>query len=509
MSQSFIPLSQGQKRPYSAAFNKQATSLPPRPQAAPAVPSFGGDILPTSTLQTISAPEPKKKPRKYNQLGLTPASQDHESSSDEDEEAKLATKAASGTLPNAALLQVEYGGQIATLHTAADIAAWVAERKRKFPTVAKAEAAKREAEEKRSKWEEAKKERAEVLRLQRLQQEKSRQSELRKRALESLGSKKAKKDGEGNRNVAREKKDDNGITKEVLKMEKLKRKLEKAQRHARKAEQALAQMQQSSVTIEDGGREGTGSIADIPSKPPGAATLATPPFETHKQQPRAVDELAKLKADLLKDEDVNDASSNASVTSIDMDDMDDDEDEDTTSSSGSSSNPFSGSEADSDSDRPPDQITSKRTAPDRVPPPPRIDPSSKPSHASEENKTDRARNPCRNMLRTGRCQFGRRCRYSHDLSSSMDGPGGGVRDGGDDTRKDQRSGDAAQARGRQNRGQVRESGTGKAKREAKPGRKGLYQIMVEKEMEAEKRAVVAVILEMGKKGMLGQTETET
>jgi hypothetical protein len=88
----------------------------------------------------------------------------------------------------------------------------------------------------------------------------------------------------------------------------------------------------------------------------------------------------------------------------------------------------------------------------------------------------------------------------------MDGPGG-VRDGGADVRNDQRGG-AAQANGGRARGQVRECGrTGQVKRDTRSARKGLYQVMVEKEVEAEKRAVVAVILEMGKKGVLDQPET--
>jgi len=494
---------QGQKRPYSAAFNRPAIPLP-RPQAAPAVPSFGGDLLPPSTLQTISAPAPNKKPRKYNQLGLTPASQDHESSSDEDEEAKLAMNIPLVTQPNAAPRNFEYGGHTATLETAADIAAWIAERRKNFPSASKVEAAKREAEEKRSKWEEAKKERAEVLRSQRLDQEKIRQDELRKRVLESLGSKKAKNE-EGRDKDLVAKKDDESVTKGVQKMEKLKRKLEKAQRDARKAELALAQLQQGSITIEAGGRQGNDSLAEIASKSPDAATLATPQCETNEQELRAADEIAKLKAELLKDADVDDASSNASLTSTDMDGSDDDAD-DATSSSGSSSNGVSGSESDSDLDRSPDQITSKRTAPDRVLPPPRIGPSSQPSHASEGNKMAHARNPCKNMLRTGHCQFGRRCRYSHDLSSSIDGPGG-VRDGGYDIRNDQRSGGAAQASGGRTRGQGREGGgRGQLKQDTRSARKGLYQVMVEKEVEAEMRAVVAVILEMGKKGMLDQPE---
>lgn len=454
--------------------------------------------------QTISAPASKKKPRKHNQLGLTPASQDHESSSDEDEEAKLANHIPSGTQSNTALLQFEYKGRTATLQTAADIAAWIAERKKNFPTAAKAEVAKREAEEKGRKWEAGKRERGEVLRLQRLEQEKVRQEELRKRALESLGPKKGKK--EDIQDVTRQKKEEDSVTKAAKKMEKLKRKLEKAQSDARRAEEALARMQHGNKTIEKDGSKSSGSL-ELPSKSPVVGTLATPPSETHEPQPRPVDELAKLKAELLNDEDVDGASSNASVTSSDI------EDDDATSSSGSSStpepDPASESEPDTDSasDSPPDKITSKRTAPDRVLPPPRIDPSSKPSHAMDENKNPRPRNPCRNMLRTGRCQFGSRCRYSHDLSSSKNSPGGGRDEGGVE---DRRGGDAAAARVREGKSQGQSRGQGKEKTigRIKTERKGLFRIMVEKEVEEERRAVMGVIMEMGERGLLGESETE-
>jgi Nuclear fragile X mental retardation-interacting protein 1 (NUFIP1) len=497
-------VSQGQKRPYSTAFNRPAIPLP-RPQAAPAVPSFGGEIFPPSTSQKISAPAPNKKPRRYNQLGLTPASQDHESSSDEDEEAKLATLTPSATQPDAALLKFEYGGQTATLETAADIAAYIAERKKKYPTATKVEAAKRDAEEERSKWEEAKKQKAEALRARRLEHEKIRQDELRKRALESLGSKKAKNEEAHDKDMIGKQKDQDSVTKGLSKMEKLKRKLEKAQRDARKAEQAMAQLQQSSVVIEAKGREGSETVVETASKSPSAATLATPPCEASAKQPGAADEIAKLKAELLRDAHVDDVSSNASLTSTDMDGYEDETD-DATSSSGSSSTGVSGSDSDSDPDRSPDQITSKRTAPDRVLPPPRIGPLSQPTQTWEESQIAHARNPCRNMVRTGHCQFGRRCRYSHDLTSSMDGPGR-VRDGGCDTRNDRRSGGVQASAGR-GRGQDREGGgISKLKGDTRPARKGLYHIMVEKEVEAEQRAVVAVILEMGKKGMLDQPET--
>ncbi len=469
---------QGQKRPYSAAFNKPATPLL-RPQASPAVPSFGGDILLPPASPSNRLPAPKKKPRKHNQLGLTPASQDHESSSDENEEVKLANRIASRRPSSSALLQIEYKGRTATLQTAADIAAWITERKKNFPSTAKAEAAKSEADEKRRKWEKSKKEGAEAQRLQRSQREKARQEELRKRALDSVGSKKAKEEEES-KNAARKKKGEDGVSKVELKTERLRRKLEKAQRDARKAEEALARMQHGNGLIKKDRPEEARS-SELRPKRAGVETLATPPSKTHEQQPKPSTEMAELKAELLKDEDIDAAHSSASgappdISLSDLDDSDINTADEATSSSGSSSPSESEidspSDSDSDSDSAPEEITSKRTAPDRVPPPPRIDPS-KSTHSLDDSKPARTRNLCRNLLRTGRCQFGHRCRYSHELSEE-----------------------------RKVQDQGQKQGHDKRTAKTKTGRKGLYQVMVEKEVEEEGRAVLRVIMAMGEKGML-------
>ena len=53
---------------------------------------------------------------------------------------------------DANVLQFEYKGRTASLRTAAEIAAWIAERKKNYPTQAKAEAAKKESAEKKRKW---------------------------------------------------------------------------------------------------------------------------------------------------------------------------------------------------------------------------------------------------------------------------------------------------------------------------------------------------------------------
>ena len=430
-------------------------------------------------------------------------SQDHESSSDEGEEAKLANSRQT----KSGLLQFEYKGRTATLRTAADIIAWIAERKKNFPTAAKAEAAKRDAEESRKKAEKSRKEGAEAQRLQRLGMEKARQEDLRKKALETLGLKKTRKDLD-NQHLTRMKEDEDPVTKAAMKMERLKYKLEKAQKNARKAEEAMARMQQGSVPVKEAEPENAGS-SGLPPKLAGAQNLATPPGETcePKTGPEPSDEIAKLRAELLKDEEDN-VSSNGSVSGIpsdlcvsdvDIDDSENDSDEDdATSSSGSSSSSISNSVSQSelDSDSPPEALTSKRNAPDRVPPPPRTDATSKSARTMDDIKP--TRNPCRNILRTGRCQFGNRCQYSHDISEQ----GKDFRKGGGEGRVGDGDG------GRDRFGKTHGKSRGNEKSGGKTGRKGLYQIMVEKEVEEERRAVMEVILSMGKRGMLGGADAQ-
>ena len=84
----------GRKRNRSEAF-RPSDNFQSRPQAAPAVPSFGNPLpvdLPIKPPGTNG--KKRKKKRRHNQLGLTPRAEEHESSEeeedDQDEEAKLA-----------------------------------------------------------------------------------------------------------------------------------------------------------------------------------------------------------------------------------------------------------------------------------------------------------------------------------------------------------------------------------------------------------------------------------
>ena len=90
----------GRKRGHGEAFNRTRNQNRDTP-VAPAVPSFGGPVplpvKPPALHETTR--KPRKKKLKHNQLGLTPKVEEHESSEEEeddvDEEAKLASVAAS------------------------------------------------------------------------------------------------------------------------------------------------------------------------------------------------------------------------------------------------------------------------------------------------------------------------------------------------------------------------------------------------------------------------------
>lgn len=156
------PTSQ-QKRDHATAFGGDALRRS-RPPAAPAVPSFTASLA--SLLPKQAAPQPvpsaqsPPKERTKNALGLTPANAElSESEDDEEEEKRLAHGQAGQNL------HFSYRGETATLRTAADIAAWIAERKRRYPTQAKREAAQKEADDKRKQREAEKQARMDALRL--------------------------------------------------------------------------------------------------------------------------------------------------------------------------------------------------------------------------------------------------------------------------------------------------------------------------------------------------------
>ncbi|KAI4160723.1 MAG: hypothetical protein L6R39_000182 [Caloplaca ligustica] len=195
------------RRGNSGAANAQTVSSR-KTEVAPVVPSFGNPLpLKPPTPQTEEKKPKKKKKRRINQLGLTPMDDEHISSSEEedgDEELKLA--AAVGTAGAASQqLQFTYKGQTSKLQSSSDIASWVEERKKRFPTAARK--AENEA------------------RLQKLKQEQEDIKDARK--IERLRERQLKTLEKDKRAVAEKAK---------AKVEKLRRKLEKEERRVAKAE---------------------------------------------------------------------------------------------------------------------------------------------------------------------------------------------------------------------------------------------------------------------------------
>lgn len=482
------------KRPYSTAFNKSSNNGP-RPQAPPAVPSFNASIPFSVQAQPLDPALAKaEKPRRHNQLGLTPASQGNESSSDgENEEAKLASK----IFNSANVLEFEYNGRTASLRTAADIAAWIAERKKNYPTQAKAEAAKKEAAEKKRKWAEMKKQREEAAQAKRLEREKVRQEELRLRALESkkrTDAEKEQKKADRARNDGDEEVNDHEIKarKARIKAEKLRLKAEKAElkvlkaeakagkaRDRRKSSQCSAssqhqlKMKDNPVTGADSAIATEDQENEILAQDKvGTESVNVAEAEGKDVKMPMVHESPTAEALLLESEDegqVSEISSDSSSSLLSISHSGDLSDADSTSSSGSS---LSSSHSNSDSDSAPEQTTSKRLQPTSVPPPRRL-----PTHNNHL---------CRSLLASGRCPRGDKCKYSHDLPDTL--PSLSQRKDKLKERREIRLGKVGAAEG-------------PTKRER---RKGLWQVMVEKEQEEERKQLLRAIIFMGERGMLGE-----
>ena len=205
-SSSFSSQRIGQKRIHCEAFGASRTSLP-RTLTAPAVPAFGAPLPSLPTVQSDKKQLTKKK-RKHNQLGLTPRREEHESSEEEDvdEESKLA--AAQLQMISSGGFRFSYKGRHATLSTPAEIAAWIEERKRRYPTQARVA----EAAERKRKLQEA----------DRIAREERKAISTRKRMVSQELSKQERE--------KKSKKKQKDVANEKSKAEKLRRDLEKAQR---------------------------------------------------------------------------------------------------------------------------------------------------------------------------------------------------------------------------------------------------------------------------------------
>ncbi|KAK5045120.1 hypothetical protein LTR84_009453 [Exophiala bonariae] len=429
-----------QKRNHTAAFMQQNKPRS-RPTAPPPVPSFNASIahlLPVKPPATptpatnpsgpyaTKQPNPSAQPKK-NLLGLTPAHPDDLSSSedDEDEEARLiGTLNTMSTCTATPGLSFSYKGQLSSLKTAEEIKAWIAERRQRFPTAAKADAAKKEREEKKRKWEEEKAERWKKMENQRAERKLRYEEEKSARELARQMSAVEKVIQSQNKAKETESKVTPTSKAEAL-AEKLRKRALKAENALKKAEEALRIAREKALKSEGGDLPADSTIE-------AASSVMIDPDET--------------------------SSSGSSDSDSDA--------------SGSTSSSDDGTDSDSDASAAPETISTKDPSLANLPPLP----------SAQRAQTAKKLRPCGNFMRFKRCRYGSGCRYSHDLK----GQAGQEGDGMQGSSKDQKGKKSAAPDAR--------SGTAR--------RKGLYQVMVQKEEEEARRKVVMAILRLGEQGLL-------
>lgn len=316
-------------------------------------------------------------------------------------------------------LQITYKGQTSTLLNPDDIASWLEERKKRFPTAARRAEKEEQLRKDREKREENKRA-AKLL-------------ERQKRTLE--------KDKQA---VEQEKQD--AAAKAKLKVEKLRKRLEKEERRIAKSE--AKSLKRSNVEADDepipeakrlkreaspdGNKSvpfvtalGASNDLDERSKMDTQADISNPIPDplTPTSQPALPDSEIKLNFKLdqpssdsktpqsaMTNGDVHQAVTNSEghlngyvnstlstdTTSVTSDEtLEDDDEDDDTSSSGSSS-----SESESDAEGP-EPVSLRSKGPQKVRPPKRVD------------RQEKA--VCRDFLKTGRCRRGKRCRWRHAL----------------------------------------------------------------------------------------------
>lgn len=327
---------------------------------------------------------------------MTPKTEEHESSEDEediDEESKLA-QAGSESAP----LQFSYKGRTATLQSSADIAAWIAERRKKFPTQERIDEKKKAAQEAKDAREAARREKM------------NEREKMNVKTNDKDKQKEKKKPSDASANPEMD-----AAMKAQRKADKIRRTLEREQQRFAKAEAEAEAARLKVAALQkqlgpgpspeqngDGGENGDDlgtetnveptavpdpMILEATDKPsvPGALTASTKPVPAE-----AKTEVPADAGDQLNDP--MNLSSDGSKHS------------DWTSSSGSESDSGSDSGSDSDSDRDsdsaPEQASSRRQGPEKVPPPPR------------EGK----KQLCRHFARNGQCNRGEQCSFSHDVS---------------------------------------------------------------------------------------------
>lgn len=358
------------KRDHISAFGKPQSAAP-RVPAPPPVPSFGNPLPSKPPAPADTSRKPKKKKRKHNQLGLTPKTEEHESSEEEDD-ADEEKRLAAGDAAASAALQVTYRGRTSKLQSSAEIAAWIEERKKRFPTQAR-------IEDRKKAMEDAKKEKKVKEEAQR------QQKEARKLAMAH-----GKKDQEkhGRIELPRDSIDPaNAAAKAKLKAEKLRRKLLKEEKRIAQAEADAERIRKLEGLQEDSSQQNAAPKPTIQEVDEDRELESASQGSHTKDGPRAQLQSENRQPSTTYDE----GAVSDSISSTD--------DSDWTSSSGSDLSSSSDSDS-GDDDSAPEQATSRREGPERVPPPAR----------------DEKKQLCRHFARNGHCPRGKACKFVHDKS---------------------------------------------------------------------------------------------
>ncbi|KAG8530816.1 uncharacterized protein KY384_004173 [Bacidia gigantensis] len=379
----------GQKRNHASAFAKPHTQ-PNGSGVAPSVPSFYQPLLPPGPSSSLpgtgsinsKGPSQHNKPQaKNNLLGLTPKAgyESSEDENEEDEESKLADTIKDSS---ASGLEIAHLGQTICLRNPAEIASWVAERKKRWPTQARVV----EAMEKRRLVQDVK--RKEQAAQQAAREEKREQHRQMREARE----KEWLAQGAARQRETQKQQADNA-----------KRELERLRGllAVEKKKVAAAERQAVPSSSEGGDRKGA---CDTDKQAASAGFVIATAIAGDETSPDTPDLSVKSKQghhasdSLLADgskcgerelkfqSDVSVSDSSASMSASDTDDW--------TSSSGSSP-----SETDSDAQTP-EQMTSKQ---DQAVEPP-------------VERQVRTKAPCHSFARSGKCKYGGRCRFSHKQS---------------------------------------------------------------------------------------------
>lgn len=438
-------------------------------QAAPAVPSFGAPFLPpkptTDALvsrPTANATAPKK------QLGLIPQDYDSEESEHEvDEEAAFANlqngpydskhPKTHQKLANCDIrLSFEFNGELSTLNSSADIASWIEERKKRWPSKQRIEEKKQEVQsrmqERRRIEEETRAAAASSSNgpasSNRVEPPKHRQKQQKIRPqvpdLQEPHTHESKTTKPTLEETRRE------LEKQMQKVQELQRRLAESESKAAAAAGTDAKkkvLQKSDPVIESEKHIGNtikekdvteSLLAALEKTPSGLSPSNTGLHPTRFGLVREIETLQADNGSVQKTEYNDSIHGPADVVAKGASDSESD------SSSDSSS-----SDSESDSDGAPEEASSKTDKPPRVPPP-----------AS-------AQRVCSAFANTGRCKFGAKCRYRHVHDGTGPQPHG-----------------------------PRESGTSK--------RKSLYQRMVEQEQEEENKLALQAIKHLGSVGFFSK-----